>query len=382
MQTRPLSQITLCLSLAILFSACRGRDFAKAMPPLKSATTDTLLVFRSADENFPRTPRVHFIDPATGAGTELDRKTPSPVSAVLAEPHIVYGSYAVTKQGKFARLVADEETQSDHIDPHADSLLSPNQQHFIRRAPGKVVTARTDGSIAMLLKEDLAECAWRTASAFVCLAGKYQETRAIVEYDLYTRNKKTLHSITGKYKLDNLRLRPDGKAAAFTQNLADTVSVHLLDFSTNTVNTVAEFHGRYIFDLAVSADGIIAARIVNSKHTDGKLDPYDVWVSAPFGSARSAGYLLNLPSLGSPGFFSGKGFTGVDSFAFSPNGNSLAILMSGEDDCRMADEGGNLACRKDIYIAQRDKAGMRRVTQFQIQSAARLRWLRFSAGKN
>ena len=368
----------LCVLLCFEFSACRGRDFAKAMPPLKSATADTLLVFRSADEYSPKTPRLHFVDPTTGAGTELDRKTPSQIAAVLAEPHIVYGSYAVTKQGKFARLVPDEEMQSGHIDSHADSLLSPDGRHFLRRVPGKVVIADIDGSTALLLKDDFSECAWRTAAVFVCLAGKYQETRAIAEYDLNSRKKQILHSITGKHKLENLRLRPDGKTAAFTQNLADSVTVQLWDFSAQSVRTLAEFKGRYIFDLAISADGIVAARIVNSKHAEGKLDPYDLWISAPYGSATSAGYLLNLPSLDSPGFFSGRGFTGVDSFAFSPDSNSLAILMSGEDDCRMADEGGNLACRKDIYVVERNIPGMRRLTEFQITSAAKLRWLKFS----
>jgi hypothetical protein len=177
--------------------------------------------------------------------------------------------------------------------------------------------------------------------------------------------------------LENLRLAPNGQSAVFTENTADAVSIYRLDLRSGTCQKVAGFSQSYIFGLEVSQDGTIAARIIGSKHPEGKLTPYDIWVSAPFGAARVPGYILNLPALESPGFLSGKGFIGVDSFAFSPDGKSLAILMSGEDDCRMADEGGNLACRKDIYIVDRDKPELRRLTKLQVQSAERLQWRKF-----
>ena len=361
----------------LLFLACRGRDFAKPMPALKVAPVESLIVFRSADEHRANFPRIHFVDPSNGAGTELDRSTPTALGAVLAEPHLVYGSLAITNHGKFAQLLPVAEAQAGKVYSYAVSQLSPDGRYFLRRQPGKLTIARSDGGSSVNVTDDLADCAWRSNDAMVCLAGKYQETRAIVEVDLRGQKKATLYAEAGKPKLENLQVSRDGRLAAFSRNLADTVSILLLDLNDRRVRTIAEFQQRYIFALALAPDGTVAARIVNSTHTPGKLDPYDVWISAPFGGRSSPGYLLNLPALEAPGFFSGKGFTGVDSFAFSPDGQALAILRSGEDDCRMADEGGNLACRKDIYIVARNQPGVRRLTQFQIQSAEQVRWLKF-----
>lgn len=357
---------------------CRGRDFAKPMPRFTGTASDTLIIFQSADEEYGRGTRIHFIDPATGSGSELDSKAVTPTKEIMNEPHLVFAAQLVGQSGKSSRLISKAEEQKRVVAPYTVSQLSPDNALYLRATPGVVTLVRTDGSAEYLLREDWADCAWQTASEFVCLVGKYQERRAIIAYDFATRRSNLLYEIKSKAKLENLRLVPGGTNAVFTENSADSVAIYRLDIKNKACTKIADFTQRYIFGLEVSPQGIVAARIVDSKHPEGKLNPYDIWVSAAFGAARAPGYLLNLKALESPGFFSGKGFIGVDSFAFSPDGKSLAVLMSGEDDCRMVDEGGNYACRKDIYIVDRDKPQVRRLTEFQIQSAERLQWRKFT----
>lgn len=362
----------------ILLLHCRGRDFAKPMPRFAGTLAEALIIFQSADEEYGRGARIHFIDPATGSGSELDSKITTPTLEVIKEPHLVFAAQLVGKTGKTARLISKAEEQKRVVAPYTVSQLSPENAMFLRATPGTVTVVRTDGSAEYLLREEWADCAWLDASEFICLKGKYQERRAIISYNFASRRSQVLYEIKGKAKLDNLRLAPGLMVAAFTENTADTVAIFRLDLKTRACSKVADFTQRYIFGLEISPGGVIAARTVNSKHSEGKLDPYDIWVSVPFGPARAPGYLMNLAALESPGFFSGRGFIGVDSFAFSPDGKSLAVLMSREDDCRMADEGGNYACRKDIYIVDRDKPEVRRLTELQIQSAERLQWRKFT----
>lgn len=61
--------------------------------------------------------------------------------------------------------------------------------------------------------------------------------------------------------------------------------------------------------------------------------------------------LLNLPvKTDAPGFFWGDGYRGVTEMAWSPDGDRFAYLASQPGGCRMADEGGNIRCRLDLYV--------------------------------
>lgn len=381
-KTKPINHrfgFILALALCALgyCTACRGREFAKPMPPLKETAAETLLVFQSDEQDNFSGARVHFVDPASGTGSELSKIKAEGVSELLKEPHLTYGRYLITNRGKYAEMLSAEERASSRPDAHTSSLLSPDKKYYLRAGFGKVAIALTNGSAEEARREDWANCGWRDATRIICLQGKYQERRQIIEYDVASRQRKVLHEVAGKIKLENLCLSPDRKIAAFTAGINDKVAILILDLKSGEKKQIADFQERYIFALAVTIEGIVAARIVNSKHSEDKLEPYDIWISAPFGGLPAAGYLLRLPALDSPGFVSGKGYRGVESMSFSPDGKKLAFLMSGENDCRMADEGGNLACRHDIYVVERDSPGVRRLTQFQIQSAKVLHWLKF-----
>lgn|GEM_PF-3484623 len=374
---RHLRTIFGCAGLLAAFAACRGREYAKPMPPFRGIASDALIVFQSANEMPARGARVHLIDPITGNGSELDTKAPVAAKQILGEPHIIYGAYLIGNSGRHALLSGEPASGNRYDFTYATSLLSPGKKFFLRSVIGKVIIGKTEGPGALEIKEELADCNWLTTAEIVCLSGKYQERREIVGYDVLNHKRRTLYRTTGKAKLDNLRFAPDMQLAAFTENSDDNVAIIELDLPLAGTRRLTELKGRYVFDLVVSVDHIIAARTVKSQHADDKLEPHDVWISTAYGEAKAPGLLLQLPALASPGFFSGKGFRGVESMAFSPDGNRLAVLMSAEDDCRMGDEGGNLLCRHDIYIIGKSEPGVRKLTNYGIQSAAKIRWLKF-----
>lgn len=363
--------------LCILIVACRGREFAKPMPSFRGVAAEALIVFQSANEYPARGARIHLVNSATGEGSELDTSAPVAPKQILAERHLIYGAYLIGQSGQHALLSGEAGSANRHDFTYTSSLLSPGKKFFLRNLVGKVIIGKTDGMGAFTMKEDLADCNWLTTAEIVCLSGKYQDRREVVGYDILAHKRRLLYHSEGKARLDNLRFAPDMQVAAFTESTDDNTAIIEMDLPLGAHRRLSELRQRYVFGLAVSVDHIVAARTVKSKHEDDKLEPNDVWISAPYGDAKTPGLLLQLPALASPGFFSGKGFLGVESMAFSPDGQSLAVLMSGEDDCRMGDEGGNLACRKDIYIINRKQPGIRRLTQFQVQSAEKIQWLRY-----
>lgn len=343
------------------------------MPVYRAGTSAALLVFQSQDEMAARGPRIHLVDAVTGIAAELDRESAVSAAEVLKEPHLTYGAYLIGQSGRHAVLAGKGADAREF--GYSTSILSEDSRKFLRNQIGSILVGDIATGEVIELRDELADCAWSGKTSLICLKGKYQERRDVVRIDLANRQKTTLYTAQGKAKLENFRLSHEHKSAVFTENIADQVKIQRLEISTNNLQTVADFPDRYIFDLALAGDGTIAARIVSSKREGEKLQPFDIWVSTAYADIAAPGYLLRLPALDSPGFFSGKGFRGVESFAFSPDASVLAILMSGENDCRMADEGGNLACRHDIYLVERQKPGLRRLTHYQITSANRLRWL-------
>lgn len=367
----------LFLALLTWLPACRGREFAKPMPPFAGAASESLIVFQSDDEANFRRPRIHFISPGDGRASELDQKRSADLQKVISEPHIVYSGIMVATDGGHAPLVTAKEA-TGQISVHADSIVSPDGKRFLRSDLSSITVQTISTKAEAGPASELADCDWESADSIICLAGKYQERRQIVRLGADLQRREVLFKTAGKPKMENLIVAPDKKSAVFTTNEADNVTIYRLHLATGRVEAQESFTGRYIFSLGVSGEGVIAARIVHSKHTPDKLDPYDVWISQPYGPAKAKGYLLNLPALDAPGFFSGKGFRGVDAFAFSPDGKSLALLMSGENDCRMADEGGNLACRQNVYVVEKDNQTIRQLTQFRMTSARKIRWVKFT----
>jgi hypothetical protein len=347
------------------------------MPSFKGVTAEALIVFQSANEHPARGARVHLVNTITGEGSELDTSTPVAPKLVLTEPHFIYGAYLIGQSGQYALLTGELSSANRQDFTYTTSLLSPGKKFFLRNLIGKVIIGKTESTGAFTIKEDLADCNWLTTAEMVCLSGKYQDRHEIVGYDILARKQRVLYRSEGKAKLDNLRFAPDMQVGVFTESTDDSTAIIEMELPLGASRRLAELRQRYVFGLAVSVEHIVAARTVKSKPEKDKLEPYDVWISAPYGDAKAPGLLLQLPALASPGFFSGKGFTGVESITFSPDGQSLALLMSGEDDCRMGDEGGNLLCRHDIYLVEKGKPGVKRLTNFGIQSASKIRWLKF-----
>lgn len=370
------ARLLILIGIISVLNSCRGREFAKPMPPFTRATSESLIVFQSDDELDFRSPRIHFISPIDGQASELDRKRTAPVAQVMSAAYIVYAGLLIAGDGTHAALSTAQET-TGNTSAHGDILVSPDGVRFFRRDLVRLTVRNLRDKAEYGPLGDLADCDWETSDSILCLSGKYQQRRQIVRLSADLKKRSVLFEIASKEKLENLVVAPDKKTVVFTANRDDRVTLYRLNLASGNARPEESFAGRYIFAIAVSADGVIAARIVKSRHEPDTLDPYDVWISEPFGPATKKGYLLNLPALDSPGFFSGKGFRGVDGFAFSPDGQRLAILMSRANDCRMADEGGNLACRQNIYIVDRGGPALRQLTEFHMTSARKLQWLKF-----
>lgn len=355
-------------------SGCRGREYAEKMPVFRGGISGSVILFSSVFEPPETYKRIHILDPSTGALSETEASMETSLESILAKPVIQVGTVLLSENGQYAYLRENPEEDRNYYGRHR---LSPGKKYFLRMGgPGLSVTRISDRKIFQH-KDSLSDCGWISEEGILCLQGGYNKEKKIVLPRPDSTESRSVFELNTKGHLGSLRTDPEKKRAAFCETGSDSAVFYKMNTVTYNIENLGSAKGYYCFDLALSSQGIAAAKVVKINHTAGLSDPADIWISEKFGPASGAGILLNLPSLESPGFLSGEGFKGVEGMAFSPDGLRMAVLMSEKDDCRMADEGGNIACRKNIHIVSSESPTLKKLTNMKTTSASGVLWEEF-----
>lgn len=356
-------------SLLLLFTAiaCRGREYLSALPRTGQVTGGVVALV-AASEAPVSTPRAVVIQPESGEASELNLVANAPLKETYRETVLQLAQFVVSRDGKVSSLSPEPEKRSGSF--HA-CTQSPRREHVACLTATGLSFMNAATGERVLRRGAYRSCAWRSPKKFICLEGEYNKENHIVELDAAADKavvlvRKNGERITG--------LAANGATGSFAYATGKDAAWRFWRNTKGSGNaeSVGDLTGYYIFDTRISAQGVVAARIASALRSDDKLVPRNIWVSHEFGGRK--GVLLDLAELPAPGFFSGAGFEGVESFDFSPDGEVLAILMSGQNDCRMVDEGGNVACRMNIHIFDSRTRELKQLTHFRATELRSVRW--------
>ncbi|MBL8018444.1 MAG: hypothetical protein JNM27_02165 [Leptospirales bacterium] len=319
-----MSRILLLLTLFVM-NSCRGREYLEEQPAFRNYSGTGILAFSSGREGVHGR-RMILVDPESGAAYDLD---PALKKDSIAGG-VSFGAFRFLSSGEWA--IVEKESPRRPLEPGLYLKASGTYQKETR-----LILTSQPGSPA--------------------------EERILFEAGPDER----IGAVAGN----------GHGLGAFCLIKNQNISFYTIGRNGPPVR-VGELSGYYVFDLAISRTGTVAARISPIERQDEKLSPADIWISEAFGPASSPGILLKLRALDSPGFLTGRGFEGVKDLAFSPDGQTLAVLLSQEDDCRMVDEGGNLGCRKNIRLIYSKSPNGRQLTKLRTTQADRLDWIDLS----
>ncbi|AFM11340.1 hypothetical protein [Turneriella parva] len=358
------------LALIILFaaSACRGREYLAALPNAGGEVPSGVVALVAAAEAPHRASRAVLIHPASGAATELELIQNAQLKEIYQDTKLIVDQYALSRLGKIAQLAPHAHGKNKS---YFACSLSP-QRYFVacQISTGISVVDVTTGA-EQVHKGSYRSCSWGAAKRLICLEGSYQKENRIVAIDPHEKPITTIAQ-NDKDRITGLTADAGTGRIAYATGKDQSWIFWRKQSLTAAPERLGEISGHYIFDARISPLGVVAARVAAAENREGILRPRNIWVSPEFGGRK--GQLLDLAELPAPGFFSGSGFGGVESFDFSPDGMSLAILMSGENDCRMVDEGGNIACRLNVHIFDSRAGELKQLTHFRATELRSVLW--------
>ncbi len=356
----------LIAALAVLLQ-CRGREHLGAQSAFRAAPSQGVVVFLADNPPPQRSVRAVIVDTTSGEAGELELLSRDSLSQAIAEPFFSVGGFVVSRSGKNASLVrAFSEKQSSHF----GCSLSPAGEYVACHAGNgvHVIDLRTQKTSEE--QGELRQCQWRRSSELLCLEGAYQKERRIVALPAGKRGRQILRQ--SDERIGQLAVNTSSGAFAWSVSNDRQQKIFRRRPAGSADELLGSIDNHYVFSLRIASNGAVAARVAPRQRESGNRQPRNIWVSREFNGR--AGILLTLAELPAPGFFRGAGFDGVESFDFAPDGSQLAILMSGPDDCRMVDEGGNVACRLNVHVYDSKTGGLHQLTHFRATELHTLAW--------
>lgn len=358
------------IGLILLFtaSACRGREYLAALPRVGGEVPGGVVALVATTEAPSRDSRAVLINPESGEASEIELIQNAQLREIYKDTRLVVDQFAVSHQGKIAPLAPHAHSKNQS---YFACSLSPQRQYVACQSSTGVSITEAATGIELVRKGSYRGCVWVAAKRLVCLEGAYQKENRIVSMSP-TEPQTTTIIQNDKDRITALAADALTGRIAYATGKDKSWIFWRTQIGTAAPERLGEISGHYIFDVRISHEGVVAARVAAAVSTEGKLRPRNIWVSPDFGGRK--GLLLDLAELPAPGFFSGSGFGGVESFDFSPDGMSLAILMSGQNDCRMVDEGGNVACRLNVHIFDSRAGELKQLTHFRATELRSLLW--------
>lgn len=349
---------------------CRGREYLTGLPAYRDTPANSVIVLRAESEGSGPT-RLIVIDPNTGSSSEVKAPGLQTPENFQREELIAERDLLLARAGTIASLKGSDaagRTYTGH-------QLSPDGRYFLARGGKGIVVTPLAGAGSMQSTGQFRDCRWVSRVAIVCIEGPNQKEARLVQLTLPQLQRSILVETQGEY-LRGLATDPERGSIAYATQADKLVRFWLRSAVANPPRLLGELQGHYVFGIALSSQGTIAARVASVERSAELLLPRNIWFSGTAGHRQ--GLLLDLPALAAPGFFRGAGFEGVEAFDFSPDGAALAILMSSRDGCRMADEGGNLACRLNVFTYEIPRGVLRQLTHFKASQLNGLAWRAWS----
>lgn len=353
---------------------CRGREYLTGLPAYRNTPAGSVIVLRAETEGRSQ-PRLIVIDPDTGSATEVKSTEFSTAANFEREEWIAERDLLLARTGAVVSLKSLRKGTGAARPNYTGYQLSPDHRHFLVRDSNGVAVIPLAGEGRLHSTGEFRDCRWLSRLALACIEGPYQKETRIVQFALPKLQRSILVETQGEY-LRALATDPERGSFAYATQADKLVRFWLRTAAANPPKLLGELHGHYVFGIALSAQGTLAARVAPAESRPDLLAPRNIWFSGT--SERNPGLLLDLPTLPAPGFLSGAGFLGVEAFDFSPDGKALAILMSSRNGCRMADEGGNLACRLNVFTYEIPRGVLRQLTHFKASELHGLVWRAWS----
>ena len=359
------------LIAALLFvMQCRGREYLTGLPAYRSSPAKSVIILRAETEG-RRDARLVIVEPDTGTATEVNSPQVPVAQSVKHDEIIAERDLLLTRSGSIWSL-KDSDAAGRTYTGHQ---LSPDGRHLLARGGNAIFVTPLFGEGRMQATGQFRDCRWVSAAAVACIEGPYQKETRLVQLSLPQLRRSILVETQGEY-LRELATDPVRGSIAYATQAEKLVRFWLRSATEGRAKILGELPGHYVFALAVSSQGTVAARVASAERSAELLLPQNIWFSGT--RDHRQGLLLDLPALAHPGFFSGAGFQGVEAFDFSPDGTALAILMSSRDGCRMADEGGNLACRLNVFTYEIPRGSVRQLTHFKASQLNGIAWRTWS----
>lgn len=349
---------------------CRGREYLTDLPAYRNTAANSVIVLRAETEGRGQT-RLIVIDPNTGSASEVkSAEFPTPEN-FQREELIGERDLLLARAGTIVSLKGPDAASR----MYTGHQLSPDGRYFLARGGKGIVVKPLSGAGSMQSAGAFRDCGWVSRVALVCIEGPYQKETRLVQLSLPQLRRSIIVETQGEY-LRGLATDPERGSIAYATQADKLVRFWLRSAAANPPRLLGELQVHYVFGIALSSQGTLAARVASAERSAELLQPHNLWFSGTAGHRQ--GLLLDLPALAAPGFFSGAGYEGVEAFDFSPDGAALGILMSSRDGCRMADEGGNLACRLNVFTYEIPRGVLRQLTQFKASQLNGLAWRAWS----
>lgn len=212
-----------------------------------------------------------------------------------------------------------------------------------------------------------------TPHGIVFRDGNYQSGQSVYLYDTATQKSKALYTANGSF-LTLLKVSEDeNKVAVVERDAQNKISVRVIDIVSGQSELVlAETVLYSALQLKWSPQGDALALM--AKHDTQSFSPYNLFV-IPLVSQKISP-LLSVKTLPRPGFFFGKGYEGVRSFDWTPDGESLIFLGAFEGDCRLSSAGGPVVCNNHLYSVHKDGSAQRKLAKESMTTGMvnRIRW--------
>ena len=256
-----------------------------------------------------------------------------------------------------------------------DPSVAPDLSRFVYMKPqalplSSIEAMNLDGSEPLNLTGGGASPTWLPDGTIGLRGGDQLRGEAIYRVNADATGLVKVVDAVG-YTISSLEWSPDGARVAFCITGDRSTRIDVVNADGSGQRALIDVAGGSAGRPRWSPDGKFVAAMVQLPATRDLVAPSTLWVADAETGKGAA--ILDLPAA-APSILPRGGYKGVRDYAWSPDGRSIAFFAAMSGDCNQ-NTSGELLCRNDIYVVNRDGTGLRRVLKIRMDEPRILTWL-------
>lgn len=307
------------------------------------------------------------VDGASGVAYRWSPRA-STADALRGTPHAQLGATVLARDGLSLTLPLPAGAREPSV--------SPDLRQFVFTRPGQgsassVERMAVDGSDNLSLTSGGSAPSFLADGTVGLRGGDQVSGSAIYRVNADGSGLSTVVETPGR-SVSYLEWSPDGTRVAYSVTGAETparIEVASLDGAGAT--PIIDVAGATATRPRWSPDGAWIAALVKLPVDKSLTAPATLWVADARTGQGAA--LMDLPAK-EPSMTTRGGYKGARELAWSPDGQTIAFFAAMAGDCNQ-NTSGELICRHDLYIINRDGSGMKRLVKAQLTQPRALAWL-------